>query len=113
MPECRVGDVAQRLTGEEGLVAGDQDVGEGQQALEHVVLDDLRGEILEEQVGLLLVDVDGEIADLAALQALDHGAGVDQAASAGIDQHKPALGPGDAVGIDDVPGLRASAGNAA
>ena len=50
---------------EERLVAGDQHVGEGEQALEDVVLDDLVGEVLEEQVGLLLVDVDREVADPA------------------------------------------------
>ena len=61
----------QRLVREERLVAGDQDVGEGEQALEDVVLDDLVGEVLEEQVGLLLVDVDGEVADPAGLQPLD------------------------------------------
>ncbi|MGH1558309.1 hypothetical protein ACRAWD_12055 [Caulobacter segnis] len=55
------------LLGQEGLVAGDQHVREGQQTLEDVVLDDLVGQVLEEQVGLLLVDVQRYAADLARL----------------------------------------------
>ena len=43
--------------GEEGLVAREEDVGEGEKPLQHVVLDDL-AEVLEEEVRLLLIDVE-------------------------------------------------------
>jgi hypothetical protein len=52
-------------------VGGDEHVREGQQPGEHVVLDDLVGQVLEEQVALLLVDVEGEVADLAVLERVD------------------------------------------
>jgi hypothetical protein len=71
--EGGLGDVAQRLLGEEGLVGGDQHVGERQQPREDVVLDDPVGEVLEEQVALLLVDVEREVADPTVLERLDDG----------------------------------------
>ena len=43
-------------------------VGKRQQSLELIVLDDRVGEILEEQIGLLLVHVERQVADLPALQ---------------------------------------------
>src|ERR1700704_4670586 len=54
-------DLLQRLHGEEALVAGHQHVGEGHQALEGLVVDDLAGKVLEEQRAFLLVDVDGQM----------------------------------------------------
>ena len=56
--ERRLCDRAQRLPREEALVPGDEDVGERQQPREHIVLNDLRGEILKKQAFFLLVDVD-------------------------------------------------------
>jgi hypothetical protein len=50
-------------------VAGDQHVREGQQPGEHVVVDDPVGQVLEEQVGLLLVDVEAEVPILPDLRA--------------------------------------------
>ena len=41
---------------------GDDHVRERQQALEHVVLDDLARQVLEEEVGLLLVDIERDAA---------------------------------------------------
>jgi hypothetical protein len=55
--------------GEEGLVPGDEHVGEGEQPREDVVVDDPVGQVLEEQVGLLLVDVEAEVADRPVLSA--------------------------------------------
>src|SRR3546814_4316783 len=70
------------LLRKEALVPGDQHVREGQQPREHVVLDDLRRQVLEEEIRLLLVHVEGEPADPAALQPLDGGARVDDGTSA-------------------------------
>src|SRR5690606_36869805 len=55
--ECGFSDVGDRLTGEKSLVAGDQDVREGEQPGEYVVLNHGAGEVLVEEIGLLLVDV--------------------------------------------------------
>jgi hypothetical protein len=41
---------------------------------------DLVGEVLEEEVGLLLVDVEPEIAELAGLERVDRGERVDERA---------------------------------
>jgi hypothetical protein len=54
--------------------------------LEHIVFDDLIGEILEEQVRFLLVDVHSDATHLAALQAVYQRSGVDQRAAAGVDE---------------------------
>jgi hypothetical protein len=48
------GDAFERVAGEESLVAGDDDVGEGQQPSEHVVLNDLTGQIFTEEIALFL-----------------------------------------------------------
>ena len=49
---------AQRLFGEEGLVARDQHIGEGQQPRKNVVVQYLAREVSEKQVALLFVDVE-------------------------------------------------------
>ena len=85
-------DVAQRLLGEEGLVAGDQHIGHGDQTHQLVVPDDVAGEVLVEEVALLLVDVQAGGADALLLQTLDQIVGVDQTAAGGIDGGFPRSG---------------------
>lgn len=51
------GDVAQRLLREVGLVGGDDDVVERQQARQRVVVDNLVRAVFVEVLALLLVDV--------------------------------------------------------
>ncbi len=87
-------------------MGGDDHVGEGQQARQHVVLQRLVGAVLEEQLGLLLVDVQAQVAELAALQRADQRRGVDQRAASGVDQHGAALHPRQAVAVDQVAGGR-------
>ncbi|MND98299.1 hypothetical protein D3C80_906440 [compost metagenome] len=86
-------------------MGGDDHVGEGQQAGQHVVLQRLVGAVLEEQVGLLLVDIQPQVAELAAFQRLDQRRGVDQGAAAGVDQHGTGLQVGKALGVDQVTGV--------
>ena len=62
------GDVGQSLVGEEGLVAGDQHVGEGEEPGEDVVAEDVVRQIPEEQIAFFLVDIEGERADPAILE---------------------------------------------
>ena len=65
------GDGVERFVGEKGLVCGDDDVGKAQQAGQGVVLQWQVGVILEKQFRLLLVDVQAQVAELAAFQRLD------------------------------------------
>jgi LysR family hydrogen peroxide-inducible transcriptional activator len=74
-------DRRQRVAGEERLVAGDENVGEGHELSEGVVLEHLVGQILEEEIDLFLVDVGTEMTDLPRLEGVDHGIGVEQRAS--------------------------------
>jgi len=60
----RLGDIVQRLGGEKALVTGDQHIGEGQEAGEDVILNDLLGQILEEQIRFLFIDVDPQVPEL-------------------------------------------------
>ncbi|MNO97301.1 hypothetical protein D3C76_890040 [compost metagenome] len=83
---------------------GDDHVGEGQQAGEHVVLQRQVGTVGEEDVGFFFIDVQAEVAELAALQRLDQRRGVDQRAAAAVDQHRAALHLLQAVGVDQVAG---------
>lgn len=57
--------------------------GNVQETLEHIVCDDLTGEILEEQVRFLLVDVHSDATHLVALQGVYQRFGVDQRAATG------------------------------
>src|SRR5690606_37042498 len=91
-----------RLTGEKSLVAGDQDVREGEQPGEYVVLNHGAGEVLVEEIGLLLVDVEPEGADPATLQRLDHRARVDQPSPARVDEDHARLHPLQSRLIDQV-----------
>ena len=100
-----LGDVAQSLLGQEGLMAGDQNVGHGDQTDQLVVTDDVAGEVLVEEVALLLVDIQTGSADLLGLQTLDQVVGVDQAATGGVDDGDGGLHQLDGLGIDQVVGL--------
>ena len=52
-----VGDVVQSLLGQEGLVRGDDHIGHSHEPHQLVILDDVAGHILIEQVGFFLVHV--------------------------------------------------------
>ena len=72
-------------------MAGDNHVRKRQQTLEHIVFDDIIGEILEEQVPFLLVDVHSNATHLAALQGLYQRSGVDSAPRPVLTSRKPGL----------------------
>ena len=52
--ERGLGDVGHGLFREERLVAGDEHVGKGQQPREGIVLNDVAGQVLEEEIAFLL-----------------------------------------------------------
>ena len=83
----------------------DQHIGKGQQARKHVVGEDVAAVVGEEQVGLLLVDVDGQAAEPAALERADHGLGVDHRAAAGVDEDGATRHARQALGVDQVVGV--------
>ena len=99
-----LGDVPKGVMGQKGLVAGHDDVRKGQQTGKRIVADDVGGMILEKQGGLLLVDVDGEEADLPLLQRLHDGGRVDERTPAGIDEEDAVLHGRDGGRIDHVMG---------
>ena len=86
-------------------MARDQDVGEGQQPRQDVVLQGPARAVLEEDADLLLVDVEPEVADLPPLQRIDDRACVDDGTSAGVDEHHARLDPPQGLGVDQVPRL--------
>jgi hypothetical protein len=63
------GDCRQCVARKETLMARDQDVRKSQEALEDIVADHFVRFILEEQRGLLLVDVESHVADRPAFDA--------------------------------------------
>ena len=102
VPDRLGGDRRQRIACEERLVGGDDHVGKRQQPHEGVVLDDRTALVVKEQVGLLFVDVEAEVADVAALEGVDHGQGVDQSAAAGVHEHHTGPHPGNRGGVHEV-----------
>jgi hypothetical protein len=75
----------QRTLGEICLMSRDDYVREGQHSGEDIILDDAIGQVLEEQVSLLLVDVHPQRTQLARLQRPDYRFAVDQRPAAGVD----------------------------
>ena len=63
------GDIVQGLARQERLVCRDEHVGERQQSRQYVVLNDLAGEVLEEDAFLLLVNIQRHPAQAAAFSA--------------------------------------------
>ena len=59
--------------------------------------------VVEEEVGLLLVDVEPQVAEVTRLERLDHGRSVDESAAARVDQHRPSLHPRERGRVDEVP----------
>src|SRR5690606_10916303 len=104
--ECRLGDVGQRLPGEEALVTGDEPVRKGEQSGEDVVLDDRVREILEEEIGFFLVNIQSERSQLAALERVDQRARIHQGAAAGVDEHRSRLHSRQGCGVDEVVSIR-------
>ncbi len=86
-------------------MTGDHHIGEGQKPCENIIGDDTIRKILEEQIGFLLVNIQGKAADGSILQPADHREGVDHGAPTGVDQHHAALDPGKAAFIDKMMGL--------
>ncbi len=100
------GDTGHGFFGEEGLMPGDQHVRKGQKPGEHIVLNDGLGEVFKEHIGFVFVDVQPQPADLVIFQSVNDGARVDQAATAGIDDHDGVFHRTDGLFIDHVSGLR-------
>ncbi|MNC76027.1 hypothetical protein D3C75_1276680 [compost metagenome] len=70
---------------------GDDHVRKGQQPGQHIVLQRQVGTVLEEQLRLLLIHIQPQIAEATVFQRVDQRRGVHQAASSGIDQHRARL----------------------
>ena len=84
---------------------GDDDVGHGNEPHQLVILDNVAGEVLIEEVALLLVNVQTGRAHLLVLDAGDQVLGVHQSAPGGIDNGDTLLHLVDGSGINDMPGL--------
>lgn len=65
--EGGLGDAAKGMICEKCLMAGDKDVGKGEEPGKNVILQNLRRAILKEEASLLLVDIDGEVANMPFL----------------------------------------------
>src|SRR6266508_1016477 len=104
--ERRLRDALQCFFGEETLMTGDDDVGKGEQAREDVVTDDLIRQVFKEEIGLLLINVQAEIAYPARLQSFDHRLRVNQCATARVDQHHSGLHLSERLIINQVMCLR-------
>lgn len=103
VPESDVSDLAQRLLREESLVPADENVVEGGEPHQVVVLDDGAGVVVVEERALVLVHVERQAAEVPLLQRGDDGLGVDQAAARRVHQHRALLHLGQRRLVHDVP----------
>ena len=100
--ECR--DIGQRFLGdrfqgppcEERLVPRDDHVRESQHPREYIILDHAVGEVFEEQVAFLLINVQALARRACPISGPHRGMRVQERSAAGVDQHRAALSSGPA-----------------
>src|SRR6185437_2978432 len=100
------GDLGEGFLREKGLVCGDEDVGESEQAREFVVLQDLAGEIFEEDAFLFFIHVERNAAEAAGFERRDQGLGVDERTAADVEQNRAWLHQFERFATDHVICLR-------
>lgn len=98
-------DFLEGFLGEEGLVCGDEDVGEVDEADEFIVENDGIGEVLKEDALFFFVDIECDAGYLLGFEGLDEGLGVDEFAAAGIDDKDAGAHLVEGIGIDEVMGF--------
>lgn len=104
VPQGAGGDLVQGLLGEEGLVAADEDVVEGGQTHEQVIVDDVTGVVSVEEAALALVHVEGDAAEPPALERSEQRVRLYQAAAGGVDELGAGLHARQRLLVDDVVG---------
>jgi hypothetical protein len=61
------GDLGEGFVGEEGLMRGDEDVGEGEEAGEFVILEAVLGVVLKKDAFLFFIHIQGDATKMASL----------------------------------------------
>jgi len=97
-------DIPQGVVRQEGLVPGNKDIGESEEPSKNIVLKNLRGAVLKKKASFFLIDVDGEMADLAPFQATDNGGSIKDGAAAGVDQKDAFFHEVEGLVVDEVAG---------
>ena len=90
----------------EGLVGSDEDVGEGEETGEFVVLEDFAGKVLEKDTFLFFVDIKCYPSDVSGFQALNEGGSINELAAAGIEYDGARLELREGFYVEKVVGIR-------
>ena len=101
-----LGNVFESLLRQESLVGGDNDIGHGDQPGENIVLQDVAGVILKEEIGLLLVNIEAGGTHLPCLDGGEQILRIDQRAAGGVQDDNPLLAGGKGFGVEQMVGLR-------
>ena len=96
------GNVRHGFAREERLMGREQHIVKGEQAGEHVVLNDGIGDILVEVAALFLIDIETGRADMARLEPIDKCLSVDESATTCVDNHDSLFHLGNGIGVDNV-----------
>src|SRR5437870_4280560 len=99
-------DFRERLSCQESLMRRDQHVRKGKQAGQFVVMQDLSGQIFEENALLFFVHIESHAAEPTGFQCRDQRFSVDERAAADIDQDRAGLHQLERFATDDVVRLR-------
>lgn len=87
----RFGNIGERFLREKSLVACDNDVRKREQPGKHVILNHAIRQIFKKHIGFFFINIQSQRANFAGLQGVNHGAGVNQRAATGVDQHRARL----------------------
>ena len=103
---CNPGDLGESLTGKESLVSGNQDIWEGKETSQFIVMQDLTGQVLKKDTLFLFVDVEPHPAELTALQGIDQCPCIDERSAADINDNGAGFHQLDSLATNDVMSLR-------
>ena len=98
------GNPVQGVVGEESLMAGNEDIGEGEESGKDVVRKDIGGVVSKKEACFLLINVNGETPDLAAFETGNDGMSVKDGPAAGVDKNHASLHSSKSGGVDQVAG---------
>ena len=102
----RFADRGDRFAGKESLMARHNDIGKGKEALEDIVGNDGARQIAIKEIGLLLINIKPQAAQLPAFQCVDGRLRIDEPATARIDEQGAPLQTCQGLPVDDVFCLR-------
>lgn len=99
-------DFTEGFSREKCLVRGDEYIGKGEQEVEFVVLQQMLGMVFKENTFFFLVDIKSDAAEVTCFECIEKRGGVDEFATAGVDEIGAVFHLLDSLATEEMEGLR-------